>query len=365
MLGASASEPYLRSERRPVSEGNSRVITAGSNRVPRREIARWGFLLLAAGCCLVSGCSQPRPTMDLYLDAVALRELGQNELAVDKLNAVAAADPDFALAYTELGKAYQALGNQEKALGAFEQAARLAPWSAEDHRNLGRIRESLGQYPQAAQAYARAAELDPKSFDAIRGAAECYLQAGQYTKSLMYCELAEKAGDQPKEALLLLARVYEAQKDYEQAIGVHRRLLTLTGDDPNVLLPLGVTYLRAGQYESAQQVLLSVSQRRPENGAVFRHLGYCFIKLGDVDQAVKMYQRSLDLDANDWEAHRGLGVACVLKAQQAGGARWEAEAVRHWRRSLALKPDQPKRDVLEKLIREHSRLQNSLEGLDY
>ncbi len=364
MLDASASEPHFRSERRPVSEGNSRVITAGFGRASQRGIARWGSLILTA-CCLLSGCSEPRPAMDLYVDAVALRELGQNELAVDKLNAVVAADPDFALAYAELGKAYQALGNREKALASFEQAAKLAPWSAEDHRNLGQIRESLGQYPEAAQAYARATELDPKSFDAIRGAAECYLQAGQYIKSLMYCELAEKAGDQPKEALLLLARVYEAQKDYEQAIGVYRRLLTLTGDDPNVLLPLGVAYLRAGQYESAQQVLISVSQKRPENGAVFRHLGYCSIKLGDVDQAVKMYQRSLDLDANDWEAHRGLGVACVLKAQQAGGTRWEAEAVRHWRRSLVLKPDQPKRDVLEKLIREHSRLQNSLEGLDY
>ncbi len=365
MLGASASEPHLRSERRPVSEGKNRVIAAEWSRIPRRDIGRWGTLILAVGCCLFSGCSQPRPVMDLYLDAVALRELGQNELAVNKLNAVVAADPDFALAYAELGKAYQALGNREKALTAFEEAAKLAPWSAEDHRNLAQIRESLGQHAQAAQAYARAAELDSKSFDAIRGAADCYLKAGQYAKSLMYCELAEKTGDQPQEALSLLARVYEAQKDYEQAIGVYRRWLTLDGDDPNVLLPLGVAYLKAGQYDRAGQVLISVSQRRPENGAVFRHLGYCFIKLGDVDQAVQMYQTSIGLDANDWEAHRGLGVACVLKAGQAGDARWETEAVRHWRRSLVIKPDQPKRDVLERLIREHSRLQNSSEGLDY
>ncbi len=365
MLGASASEPHLRSERRPVSEGKNRVIPVAWSRVPRRDMSRRGFLILAVECGLLSGCSQPRPATDWYVDAVALRELGQNELAVDKLNAVVAADPDFALAHAELGKAYQALGNRERALAAFEQAAKLAPWSAEDHRNLAQIRELLGQYPQAAQAYARAAELDPKSFDASRGAAECYLQAGQYAKSLMYCELAEKTGDQPREALSLLARVYEAQKDYEQAIGVYGRLLTLSGDDPNVLLPLGVAYLRAGQYERAQQVLISVSQRRPENGAVFRHLGYCFLKLGDVDQAVQMYQTSIDHDTNDWEAHRGLGVACVLKARQAGEARWEAEAVRHWRRSLVIKPDQPKRDVLEKLIREHSMLQNSLEGLDY
>jgi hypothetical protein len=67
----------------------------------------------------------------------------------------------------------------------------------------------------------------------------------------------------------------------------------------------------------------------------------------------------------DWEAYRGLGVAVMLKARQTQDVRLETQAVRHWRRSLLLRPDQPKREVLEKLIREHSRLQNSLEGLNY
>ena len=268
------------------------------------------------------------------MDAVALRELGQNELAVSKLNAVVAADPGFALAYAELGKAYQALGNREKALTAFEQAAKLAPWSVGDYLNLGRIRAALGQYRPAAEAYARASELDPKNFEALQGAAECYLQAGESTKALMYGQLAEKSGAKPREALSLLARAYEAQKDYEQAIGVYRRLSVLAGDDPNVLLPLGVACMKAGQYDRAKQILISVSQRRPENGAVFRDLGYCLLKLGDVDQAMQMYRKSVDLDANDWEAHRGLGVALVLKARESGDVSLRTEAVRHWRRSL-------------------------------
>jgi len=348
-----------------VSERKNRVVAAGGSRVPKREVFRLGSPVLGLALCLFLGCSQSQPPTDLYLDAVAFRELGQNELAIRKLNAVVAADPDFALAYAELGKAWQALGDREKALTAFEQAAKLAPWSVEDHLSLGRIRESLGKYPQAAQAYARAAELDPKSFEALRGAAECHLKAGEPTKSLKYCELAEKTGEKPKEALSLLARAYEAQKDYEQAIAAYRRLLTLAGDDPDVLLPLGVAYMRARQYDRAKQVLVSVSQRRPENGAVFRDLGYCLIKLGEIDQAMQMSQKSVDLDAKDWEAHRGLGVVLMLKARQSEDARLQAEAIRHWRRSLVIKPDQPKREIIEKLIREHSKLQNPLQELNY
>jgi superkiller protein 3 len=302
---------------------------------------------------------------DLYVDAVALRELGQNELAIAKLRSVLAADPKFALAYVELGKAHQALHDPNKALAAFERAAQLAPWSAQNQLHLAGTRKALAQYRPAAEAYARAAELDPKNIEALCGAAQCYLEAGEPTKSLIYCELAEKAGERPEESLSLLARAYEAQKDYEQAIGAYRRLLALEGEDPNVLRPLGVTYMKAGQYGRAREVLTLVAQRRPEDGPVFRALGYCCLRLGDVEQAREVYQRAIELDSRDWEAQRGLGVACMLMARRTGETRWQDEALRHWRRALVLKPDQPKRETLEKLIREHASVQNSLEGLDY
>jgi len=94
----------------------------------KSTIPVWLSLSLAAlSLCL--GCTPRQPAVDMYLDAVMLRELGQDELAVKKLNAVIAADPDFALAYAELGKAQEKLGNREKALAAFRKAAELDPWA--------------------------------------------------------------------------------------------------------------------------------------------------------------------------------------------------------------------------------------------
>ncbi|OHB65221.1 MAG: hypothetical protein A2Y76_06105 [Planctomycetes bacterium RBG_13_60_9] len=325
--------------------------------------AWWGTAALSL--CLLVGCSPRQPAVDLYLDAVALRELGQNALAVEKLDAVVKADPDFAPAYLELGKAYRALRDDDKAMAAFQQAAQLDAWSFEHQLELAKCCRELGKYPQAANAYVRAAELDPKSLEAQMGAAECYLKMGEYAKSLTYCELAEKGGAKPQEVLPLLACAYEGQKDHERAIQAYRRLLTLDDDNPNVLLSLGVAYMRAGQYDRAREALVSAAQVGPENGVVFRHLGYCLIRLEQVEQAIQMYQKSVDLDANDWEAHRGLGVACMIEARQTADAHMQEQALRYWRRSLAIKPDQPKHEVLEKLIREHSKLQNPLQGLNY
>ncbi len=329
-----------------------------------RAVVIWLAISLA-GLCALPGCSPPPgPVVDEYVDAVALRELGQEQLAIEKLNAVVAVDPDFTLAYVELGKAYEATGDDQKALTAFRRAVRLDTWSFENHLSLARTCEKLEGYPEAAAAYARAVELNPKSFEAVLGAARCYLLAGEYIKSLTYCELAEQA-DKPGEVLPLLARVYEGQKDFVQAIQVYQRLLVLKENDPNVLLALGVAYVKAGQFERARQVLAAVTQIRPSDSVAYRHLGYCLIKLGNIDQAVQMYQKAVDFDSNDWEAHRGLGVACMLKARQTAEHRWQVKALEHWRRSLALRPDQPKHKMLEKLIRENSTAKDPLQGLSY
>ncbi|MEN6337448.1 MAG: tetratricopeptide repeat protein [Phycisphaerales bacterium] len=327
------------------------------------KVGSAGFAAVLMGLCLCQGCAPRQPVVNLYLDAVALRELGQDRLAVDKLNEVIEADPKFVQAYPELGKSYRKLGDQEKALAAFKQAVKLDAWSFEYQLDLARTYEDLKRHPQAAEAYGRAVELDPNSFDALTGAANCSVKAGQYAKALAYCEQAGE--NRSRELLPVLAQAYEGQKDYVRAVGVYERMWTPESPDPNVLVSLGVACVKAEKYERGREALLSATQMRPKDGAAFRHLGYCFIKLGDLDQAMQAYQQSIDLDGTDWEAYRGLGVACTLKADQTGDDRWREQGVRHWRRSLVINPAQPKREALEKLIRENARQESALQGLSY
>jgi tetratricopeptide (TPR) repeat protein len=338
----------------------------GSLLVPkaRKNAVRTWFLAAVVGVGLLAGCPPRQPSVDMYLDAVMLRELGQDELAVKKLDAVVAADPDFALAYTELGKAHEALGNHEKAMVAFRRAAQLDPWSFRNHMNLAEICGKLGNYPEAAEAYARAAELDSKSVDAMIGAAQCYLEAREYAKSLVYSKRAEETGERTGEVLRFQARAFEGQQDYEQAIQTYKRLLSLGGEDADVLLPLAVAYMKAEEFAKARTVLISVTRMRSEDSVAFRHLGYCLIKLGETDEAVQMYEKSIDLNEADWETHRGLGVAYMIQARQRGDDRLRAKALDHWRRALSIAPDQPKRKVLERLIREEAGQENPLQGLN-
>ena len=67
-------------------------------------MVRQGSLSCCWACACLWGARREQPAVNLYLDAVALRELGQDRLAVDKLDEVVKADPDFILAYVGTGQ---------------------------------------------------------------------------------------------------------------------------------------------------------------------------------------------------------------------------------------------------------------------
>ena len=342
--------PWYRKGSLLVSEGNNRAVGRGVS-------------IAILTLCLLLGCSNSERTTDMYLDAVMLREFGQDELAIEKLEAVIEADPEFALAYAELGKAYQVTGRREDAAQAFKRAVHLDPWSLDGYLNLAKAYEDLEEFTGAAQAYARAGELDTKSLKAQVGAADCYLKAGQTVRALAHAKTARKMDERSREVLLVLGRIYEAQKDYPPAIQAYRHLLAAHPADAEAMLALSSAYVKDEQYGQAEEVLDALVQLQPGLATPYRHLGYCLVNMGDADRAIRAYQKAVELDDQDWQAHRGLGVAYMVKANNTGDAQAEAQALRHWRRALEIYPDQPKREALEKLIREHARTTNPLEGL--
>jgi len=315
--------------------------------------------------CLAPGCSAPQSAVEVYLDAVMLRELGQNDLAIEKLKQVVETDPNFAFAYSEMGAVYRAVGDLDNAGMAFQRAAELDSWSFSDHMDLAGVRREQGRYAEAAAAYARAAELAPEDLAAQVGAARCYLRDGQAVRALVHCELARQMDEGSRDVVLLLAQVYEAQKDYDQAIAVYQQLLERAGDDVDVMLAMSVAYIENEQYGQSRDVLVALLRMRPDEAAAFRRLAYCYLKLGDTDEAIVVYEKAIEANANDWQAHRGLGVAYMVKARLTSDERWKQAALRHWREALAMNPDQPRREVLQRLIKEHSTTTNPLRGLDY
>jgi tetratricopeptide (TPR) repeat protein len=121
---------------------------------------------------------------------------------------------------------------------------------------------------------------------------------------------------------------------------------------------LAVAYLKTKDYDDAKELLTSVTQIQPDNIAAFRHLGFCLLELKDANAAVESYSRAVQINDKDWDAHRGLGVAYMIKGKKEDGTVDEAlkaKAIQEWRLSLELKPDQPNGKKLLKLIEYYSK----------
>jgi tetratricopeptide (TPR) repeat protein len=337
--------------------------------------------------CLLAGCrggfGRGNSPVDLYVDAVMLREAGYPNEAIEKLDSAIKKEEDFSQAHSLKGDIYQQMQQYEKSADAYHKATELNPWSFHDFLNLGKVYQVMKKFAQAVQAYVRACELQPDHLQAHINTAKCYNQLQQYDNALLYAQRAEQINPDVTELQRVLGDAYEGKEDYEQSISSYKRALELDADNPQVMTALAVAYLRTNRNEPAKQLLTSAIELDPQNGRAYRHLAFCYLRLyektaseyrelvqqgtddkallegmadhGDemVARAVDYYTRAIEIDPGDWDAHRGLGVAYIIDGKNPDGTVDEFlrdMAIEHWRRSLQINPDQPRADRLRNLI---------------
>ena len=133
-----------------------------------------------------SGCAQQQKAVDLYVDAVMLTELGENEKAIEKLNTSVELNNRFSLAYSLLGEIYLDMSEYDKSAASCRKATRLNPWSFKDFFNLGRSYQFMEKFALAVRAYERACELSPDHLHANLNATKCCFEIEDYNEALFY-----------------------------------------------------------------------------------------------------------------------------------------------------------------------------------
>jgi Tfp pilus assembly protein PilF len=95
----------------------------------------------------------PTPN-DLYDEAVDLKEQGDREAAVAKLEEAVAADPRFAIAHGMLAKLYADLAEVDKAIEHAKKVVELEPDDTFSYTALSVIYQRCGRIPEAEHAKA-------------------------------------------------------------------------------------------------------------------------------------------------------------------------------------------------------------------
>lgn len=125
--------------------------------------------------------------------------------------------------------------------------------------------------------------------------------------------LAPAAEDLSQDDPALIARLadnYFAEKNYQQAIDLYERAITINPDDVESYNDLGLALLYTGQSDQAVTVLMAGVQKNPQFQRIQLTLGFVLAQTGDKQGAADALNKAIELGADNSvgvEAKRMLG----------------------------------------------------------
>ena len=275
------------------------------------------------------------PDVGLYLTLGRLYvTAGESAKAIEVLNVLLEAEPQFAEALALVAEAHEAQGEWDEAAAVYERAVRSNPRRMRYRRQLASALLSAGQselaldvlrelvrvrpddaggwyllsdlelelnnYDAAEAAARRVIELEPEG---LRGAYVLSSVLGaqhEYQAMVDALEPAARAaratGIAPGQTASLLRRLgvaYERLGDYHAAIDTLTDALDLAPSDPGLQAQLVQVYLDAGRLDEAGDLVRQARQARPGNVVLLRLEAQTLSARGAVGDAVAMLERAL------------------------------------------------------------------------
>jgi predicted TPR repeat methyltransferase len=117
---------------------------------------------------------------------------------------------------------------------------------------------------------------------------------------------------------LQIGSLYRSKKEHDKAIEVYKRIPDGDTNADRAKIEIGMTQLEKNDLAAAEATLMSVAQSTSANREVFYNLGEVKFAKGETDEAVKYYQRALDIDPKWGKPLFKMGLARLQKADTAG-----------------------------------------------
>jgi cellulose synthase operon protein C len=226
-----------------------------------------------------------------------------------------------ASAWTVLGRIHEQAGERGQARGAYEAALRADAGGAVALVGLGRVLVSEGRARDALARFEAALEaLAEGDHDGVADGPSLEVEAGTgAVQALLELDRVEDARDrmaelarghaEDRQVLLWLGKSAEAAGAGEEAEAHYLQLIEQSPGTFDGYLALAQLHFAQGRASDAANVLKTAREQVPESAQVHRLIGESALERDRLDEAVREFQRALELDATDPAALFGLGVA--------------------------------------------------------
>jgi len=242
-------------------------------------------------------------------------------------------DSHHAEAWCQLGVCYLETQQPDLAIEALTRAVNARPDSATAHYLLGNACGTLGQLERAAACYRRALEIDPQHAKAeeFLVKAESLLESrDHYRRGLEFLYSSEPSEEDLNQAIRDLAMsvaIFDGSPARENLRECARKLLERRQE---LIVPMeigpelepwaaacerGYQCVRFNNWTGARGAYEEALVYRASHAFAHHALGFCFVESGDLDDAVRAWLRTVELDPGYNFTHFGH----VQRKSRAGG----------------------------------------------
>lgn len=239
-------------------------------------------------------------------------QLGQPELALQRLQRAVELGANLGGTHFLLGRAYKAMGMLDFAIASYQRAVTIDPQLSDAYVSLGLALKDQDRWEAAVSAYRQAVAINPESVEAHINLANALQVQQQWGEALLHYDTAVVLAPQVAELHYNRGIVFRALNRHQEALESFQRACVLDPQHTQAFYNFGTTLLHLEHAEQAADCLrhvlgmLEQGVERPASGAAratlqmdtLTNLTAALVRAHDYEQALpllrEIFPRAVD-----------------------------------------------------------------------
>ena len=219
--------------------------------------------------------------------------------------------------YTEFyrGLTYQNKGNLDKAADHYIKATDLNPNYAVAYSNLGAVYRDNNKYDLAIKSCTKAIDLNSNLANPYINRGAAYAGKSEYDLAIKDFTKAIDLNPNYAEPYNNLGAVYRIRGEFDLAIEYFTKAVDLSPNLPQAYYNRGAAYADKGEFDLAIKDCTKAIDLNPNLAEPYNNLGAVYKIRGEFDLAIEYFTKAIDLNPNYAEAYYNRGAAYAGKGE--------------------------------------------------
>ena len=247
-----------------------------------------------------------------YILGTAYMSMKNFDESVKYLEKALELKPEHPQLYNNLGTSYVTIGDLDKAYENFLKATEYDPDNSLTYFNIASILQLKGKHEEACEYFEKAYNLGPEDSYLV-ALALSETKCGRYDSAIAHYKTLISHHPEKDIYQYNLACCYEMKEDYNYAIGILAHLVMLNPKSINMAQKLANIYVKVGKPAQAKEIYEKILLQGNVNEDLYYEFAHVCLLINDTDKAEKILKKVIELNPEQAQAHKDLGVIFLQK----------------------------------------------------